>query len=308
MLSRLSRLTLGVSLVLLLVGGVYCEVVEGCYGPPEPCLERTLSCEDGNVVIINTERATIVYGSKRNTCRRSQEEQCNSTCCMYESGDRIRSILGRERLSVYQNCTNQRSCNLTPFYQPNTGYEFVSYKYLCLKENAVHNLLNLTAQSMTNESFIYYSGEDQPLDNSCSCQISNIQIEDTLVVYYRLLSFETCSKIRIFPQDERLLNCSTYNENFQEPVNMTGGSRLQFKDLVFKRQEFFLFKLTVSQGSRDISCVCTGPPVINSSEFEYTGLMIGLIVAALMIIVGVVLFCYWRKRTEQADDVTVNNR
>ncbi|KAK6169380.1 hypothetical protein SNE40_020446 [Patella caerulea] len=216
-------------LILILIDPASCQIVYGCYGPPDsPCSQHTLACGDDEVIGFddNYRPMSLIRNNKDVACPLTNDDKCSKTCCSTNKNNQTQSLQQTDAfltidngettlanltdvISVFDNCSNERTCTVTsPYNDHGPGYDYVRYNYICVQDSRVYNFVDERIFKKHNHVYLHFSGKQQPLEAiSCLCRVRS-SVEIGVSSKYIHLNRASCIKVNISSGKRKLFNCS----------------------------------------------------------------------------------------------------
>ncbi|XP_050408463.2 uncharacterized protein LOC126823588 [Patella vulgata] len=206
----------------------------------------------------------ITIGRSGKQCE--SETECNTDeCCQSSSIDETTTALFKDRVEVYDRCSNQQSCNVTSPYVNNTDYGYIKYSYYCIDDQQNINIRNDIEDSFKGDIYIHLNGSSGSWLPRC-CQITSF-VTITVNSYYINLGAESCRGIKI--NNQTLFNCSTENRLIRLRKKLISGVEIDIDILQFEPQDLIWINLHIDPRSQ-INVRCRSCNSYETSSQETT--------------------------------------
>ncbi|XP_050408993.1 uncharacterized protein LOC126823964 [Patella vulgata] len=293
---NVTRIFILLSLSVNMVDG---KSAYACYRPSSsPCTSTALTCKDGQVIAMEgtSDRNKIEMGHSNKQCE--SETGCNSgECCRSSEEDEPTTALFKDRVKVYDRCSNQQSCNVTSPYVNNTDYGYIKYIYYCTDDQQNINIRNDIEDSFKREIYIYLNGSSGSWLPRC-CQITSF-VTIAVNSYYINLGAESCRGIKI--NNQTLFNCSTEDRLIRLRKKLISGVEIDIDILQFEPQDLIWINLHIDPGSQlHVRCHSCNSYETSSQEttsngepgFQHTKIILSVLLCVLCVIIVVMVYLF----------------
>ncbi|XP_050393435.1 uncharacterized protein LOC126811664 [Patella vulgata] len=264
-------------LILILIDPASCQIVYGCYGPPDsPCSQHTLACGDDEVIAFDDDYrpVSLIRNNKGVSCPLTNEDNCSKTCCSKNKNNKTQSLQQTDAfltidseettlanltdvISTFNNCSNQRACTVTsPYTHHGPGYDYVRYNYICVQDSRVYNFVDERIFKKHNHVYLHFSDKQQSLGSiSCLCRVRS-SVEIGVASKYIHLNPASCNKVKISSGKRKLFNCTHDDTLYFSTVLFYTNDPIfiEFKDLTAMENDIMWLEFFTIGEFLEISC------------------------------------------------------
>ncbi|XP_050389109.2 uncharacterized protein LOC126808441 [Patella vulgata] len=264
----------------------------GCYDPAGLVCskhsfgQKTLCSGAYPITVTN-----VFYGKQSTnvTCPAIAAANCDSNPCCKKGSDDTRVPVSKEdSLSIYTNCTYEKSCSVISPHTPNVDYHYVEYEYECSVPYHSEELLEITNTTTGLESSsrgkfltLHWAGKTSPTNGlTCACNANGENMR--FIAKYINLGAESCPHVTIVNGDGvPFFNCTEDGVHLRYhdlAMGMVRGFRfsdkvkIEFTDFTSKHDDIIYveFYRGNSNISIDIECDCSNPERVNGGWSEWS--------------------------------------
>ncbi|ESO87257.1 hypothetical protein LOTGIDRAFT_154759 [Lottia gigantea] len=236
------------------------HVLQTCYGG-EMCSEHELKCKEGQNIALTS---SVYFGGRSYRSPVCEYATCNSVsrCCSFEGGDALRTFNEDELNTLYDTCLFKESCTSIPQYRNPGNSTYISYKYDCIPESSIIDMMEEESVSGFTEVFVKYSGNRRSNGTTinCGCEVTSPASTITLAVYQIRMHPDSCCQLSMTSPDTNLPEgCTKHGlKQFRSRnVVVTVPFRISFSKMVARPEDSVVLRLSSGKG---VELNCGGCP------------------------------------------------